>query len=111
MLQQSKDIHHAAMFNHKENLDIHRLIILKSSANHHETIDLQFWRSAVNFVEIFYDVDKCMKHIKGINKEIIFLIVDVQLSEKVVAYARGLRQLCRIYIFDKISDECTSADE
>lgn len=92
------------MFDRSQNLESCRLVILKSSACKHKAFECTYWRSVIDFVEIFDDPDVCFNHVKGINAETVFLIVENELYEQIITNTRESCVIYKIYIFDATND-------
>jgi len=102
--QQSTHALRTTMLDRSQNLESCRLIILKTSANKHKAFDCTYWRSVIDFVEIFNDPDICINHVKGISDESIFLIVENELCEQIITRTHELHMVYKIYIFNAKSD-------
>jgi hypothetical protein len=92
------------MFDRSQNFESCRLIILKLLTNNTQAFDCTYWRSVIDFVEIFNDPDICINHVKGISGENIFLIVDNELCNEIISRIPELRVIYTIYIFNTKSD-------
>ena len=93
------------MFDRSKNLEFCRLILLQSPATHRTIIDREYWRSVVDFVEVFTDWDACLNHLKTVHNESVFLIVDTEWYEELGARILQLRLIDRIYIYNARDDE------
>jgi hypothetical protein len=99
------------MLDRSQNLELCRLVIVKSLSKQHDAFQLQYWRSIIDFIEIFDDPDACIDHMSGIIDESIFLIIDADLYEKTVSRIHKLRQIYRIYIFNERNDTADKTTE
>ena len=89
------------MFDRSRNLESCRLIILKSSRSKHQAFECEYWRSRIDFIEIFDNFDLCLKHILEIRNESIFLIIDNEFNEILRTQSGQFPAICKIYIFDE----------
>ena len=94
----------STMLDRSENLELCRLIILQSSATQDEAYDRAYWRSVIDFVEIFDDANACFDYVKTISNEYVFLIVDIEWYDQMVARTSELCATHKIYIYNGRSD-------
>jgi hypothetical protein len=102
--QQWMDALTTMMLARSQNLEPCRLIILKSLATQHEAFERTYWRSVIDFIEIFNDPNACVNHVKTISGESVFLIVEAELYEQIIARTPELRVIYKIYIFNARND-------
>ncbi|CAF3079977.1 unnamed protein product [Rotaria sp. Silwood2] len=87
----------------KGNVEYFTLVYLHSSYPD-ESIIKQF-RSLVNFLKIFNDIDDCIAFINGVfNEKVIFILLN-SFSKSILPRIEGLQQIFSIYILCESDDE------
>ncbi len=84
------------------NFEIYSLIWLDSQSSSSDKIKQaqQRFRSSINDLRIFEDVDKCIKNIWLSTADKIIVAVNIELNEMIIPYIHELLQVIAIYIYN-----------